>query len=115
MQVQVRTDDHIQGGESLAQWVQDEAVSRLARFKEYVTRLEVYLSDVDAGKSGAADKRAVLEARLTGRPALAASAEADKIADAFSAALVKLQHALDTEVGRLKDHGRASIRGQEVE
>lgn len=115
MQVQVRTDDHIQGGESLAQWVQDEALSRLARFKEYVTRVEVFLTDVDAGKSGTADKRAVVETRLTGRPPVAASAEAGKIADAFTAALAKLQHALDTEVGRLKDHGRESIRGQEVQ
>ncbi|KAF1045195.1 HPF/RaiA family ribosome-associated protein [Xylophilus sp.] len=111
MQVQVRTDDHIHGGESLAQWLQDETTTRLARFRDYVSRVEVFLSDVDAGKSGAADKRALIEARVNGRPAVAASAEADKTAVAFTAAITKLQHALDAEVGRLKDHGRESIRG----
>ena len=30
MQVQVNTDDHIQGGESLAQWITDESKSRRA-------------------------------------------------------------------------------------
>ena len=53
MQVQVHTDDHIHGGESLAQWIQDESGTRLARFRENITRLEVFLTDVDAGKSGA--------------------------------------------------------------
>ena len=33
MQVQVHTDDKIHGGESLAQWVQQEAQSRLARYR----------------------------------------------------------------------------------
>ena len=39
MQVQVNTDDHIHGGESLAQWVNDEALSRLSRFRDHITRL----------------------------------------------------------------------------
>ena len=64
MQVQVHTDDHIQGGESLAQWVQTEASTRLARFQETLTRLEVFLTDLDGGKSGVNDKRCRLEARL---------------------------------------------------
>ena len=67
MQVQVHTDNKIQGGESLAQWIQEEATSRLGRFREYITRVEVFLSDVDAGKSGANDKRCRLEARPAGR------------------------------------------------
>ena len=32
MQVQVHTDNKIQGGESLAQWVQQEAVSPASKF-----------------------------------------------------------------------------------
>ena len=67
MQVQVHTDDKIHGGESLAQWVQQEALSRLARFRDTVTRIEVFLTDEDAGKSGANDKRCRIEARPAGR------------------------------------------------
>lgn len=111
MQVQVNTDDHIHGGESLAQWVTDEAKTRLARFQDHLTRLEVFLSDLDAGKSGSQDKRCRIEARVTGRQPVTVTDEADKMANAFIGAVDKLTRALDTDLGRAKDrHGRDTIR-----
>jgi ribosome-associated translation inhibitor RaiA len=111
MQVQVNTDDHIQGGDSLAQWISDECKSRLSRFQDHVTRLEVYLSDLDAGKSGANDKRCRIEARVTGRQPVTVSDDSDKMATAFIGASDKLARALDADLGRLKDrHGRDTIR-----
>ena len=111
MQIQVNTDDHIHGGESLAQWVQEEARSRLARFRDSITRLEVFLSDLDGGKSGINDKRCRLEARVAGRQPVSVTAEADKMATAFIDAVDKLNRLLDTELGRVKDrHGRDTIR-----
>ncbi len=111
MQVQVHTDNKIQGGESLAQWVQKEALERLARFRDQVTRVEVFLSDEDAGKSGANDKRCRLEARPAGRPPVTVTADADKLADAFTGAVDKLVRALDADMGRSKDrNGRDTIR-----
>lgn len=111
MQAQVHTDDHIHGGESLAQWIQDESGTRLARFRENITRLEVFLTDVDAGKSGAEDKRCRIEARVAGRQPVAVTAEADKMATAFISAVDKLTRALDADLGRVKDrHGRDTIR-----
>ncbi len=113
MQIQVHTDDHIQGGESLAQWIQQEAASRLARFRDHVTRVEVFLSDVDGGK-GPADKRCVIEARPAGRQPVATHAEAPKVADAFTAATEKLVRALGDDIERAKDrHGRDTIRTAE--
>ena len=111
MQVQVNTDDHIHGGESLAQWITDESKSRLSRSQDHITRLEVFLSDLDAGKSGANDKRCRIEARVTGRQPVTVTAEADKMANAFIGAADKLARALDTDLGRVKDrHGRDTIR-----
>ncbi len=111
MQVQVNTDDHIHGGESLAQWVQDEASSRLARFKENITRLEVFLTDLDSSKSGVDDKRCRLEARVVSRQPVTVTADADKMAAAFIAAIEKLVRALDADLGRAKDrNGRDTIR-----
>lgn len=116
MQVQVNTDDHINGTDSLAQWVTDEAKARLSRFQDHVTRLEVFLSDVDAGKSGNQDKRCRIEARVTGRQPVAVTHEADKMANAFIGATDKLARALDTDLGRAKDrHGRDTIRTAEAE
>ncbi|WP_370680155.1 HPF/RaiA family ribosome-associated protein [Comamonas sp. GB3 AK4-5] len=115
MQVQVHADDSIQGGESLAQWVQEEIHNRLARLKEYVQRVEVYLTEVDALKSnGGPGKKCVLETRANGRPPIAVNAEAEKVQEALTAALEKLLRAVETDLGKLKDkHGRESVRGVE--
>lgn len=111
MQVQVNTDDHIHGGESLAQWVQSEAKDRLARFSEHITRLEVFLTDVDGTKSGVKDKRCRLEARLASRQPVTVTADADKTAVAFTEGLEKLARALDSDLGRVQDRqGRDTIR-----
>ena len=107
MQVQVHTDNKIQGGESLAQWIQEEATSRLGRFREYITRVEVFLSDVDAGKSGANDKRCRLEARPAGRQPVTVTADADKLADAFTGAVDKLARAMSRRGFRVSTAGSA--------
>jgi len=111
MQVQVNTDDHIQGGESLAQWVNDETVSRLSRFRDHITRVEVFMTDLDGSKSGVKDKRCRLEARVANRQPVNVTADADKMATAFIDAVDKLTRALDTDLGRVKDrNGRDTIR-----
>lgn len=115
MQVQVHADKQIQGGESLLQWVQQESGTRLARFREQVTRVEVFLSDEDAGKSGTNDKRCRMEARPAGRQPVTVTADADKLADAVTGAIDKLMRALDADLGRSKDkNGRDTIRSGEA-
>lgn len=114
MQVQVHTDDNIQGGESLARWISEETGAKLSRFRDHVTRVEVFLTDVDGAKTGARDKRARMEARPAGRQPVTVTAEGEKLPDAFSAALVKLARALDADMGRLKDKNmRDTIRTAE--
>ena len=111
MQVQVHTNDNIQGGESLARWIQDETTTRLARFRENITRVEVFLTDVDAGKSGVNDKRCRLEARPAGHQPITVTADADKVPSAYSSAVEKLIRALDADLGRIKDkNARETIR-----
>ncbi|MCD2512275.1 HPF/RaiA family ribosome-associated protein [Comamonas endophytica] len=114
MQIQVHTDHLIEGGEALAKWVQGELQGRLSRFKEYTTRVDVFLSDTDARKTQGGLTRCVLETRVNGRQPTAVNAEAEKIADAVNAATEKLMRALESELGRLKDkNGRETIRTQE--
>ena len=115
MQVQVHADDSIQGGDSLAQWAQEEINAKLSRLKEYVVRVEVFLSGVDALKcTGGPGKKCVLETRANGRPPIAVNAEAEKVKDAFTAALEKLRRAVETDLDKVKDkNGRESVRGVE--
>ena len=71
MQVQVHADDSIQGGESLAQWAQEEINTKLARLKEYVVRVEVFLTGVDALKAtGGPGKRRSRSVQSVGNTAL---------------------------------------------
>lgn len=111
MQIQVNTDDHIQGGAPLAEWVREEASVRLARFKDHITRVEVFLTDIDGAKSGVNDKRCRLEARVASRQPVTVTADADKMAVALINAVDKLASVLDADLGRVKDrNGRDTIR-----
>ena len=115
MQVQVHADDSIQGGDSLAQWATDEINTKLARLKEYVVRVEVFLTGVDALKAtGGPGKKCVLETRANGRPPIAVNAEAEKVKDAFNAALEKLRRAVESDLDKGRDKNtRKSVRGVE--
>lgn len=112
MQIQVNTDDNVAGRESLARRVETEVARTLARFGEYVTRIEVHLSDEDSVKSSGNDKRCLMEARLAGRAPIAVTHHAGTLDEAYRGAAEKLKRSLESTTGKLKDHkGRVSIRG----
>lgn len=112
MQIQVNTDSNVHGDDSLTAWVRQEVEEKLARFSEYVTRIEVHLSDVNAARESEADKRCLIEARLAGRQPTAVSHDAGKVAEAVHGATEKLVHVLDKIVGRSRrSQRRESIRG----
>ncbi len=112
MQVQVNTDDNIEGREELVQRVEADIRDSLGRFSDQITRIEIHLSDENAGKSGSNDKRCLIEARLAGRKPEAVSHEGDSIEVALNGATGKLRRALESSLGRLTDHkGGSTIRG----
>ncbi len=112
MQIQLNTDTHIEGRESMAAWVETALKDKLARFGDHLTRIEVHLSDANAARGGDADMRCKLEARLAGRTPLAVSHDAGNVGEAFQGATDKLQRLLDTTLGRARAaRSRDSIRG----
>lgn len=111
MHIQVNSDDNIAGREQLAQEVESAVTDILGRFSDRITRVEVHLSDKNAGKSGSNDKRCLMEARPAGRPPIAVTQDADSLADAYSGAARKLRRLLESTLGRENDHkGADSIR-----
>ena len=66
MQIQVNTGDNVEGREELIARVEAGVAAALSRFDDRLTRVEVHLGDENAGKSGAADKRCMIEARPAG-------------------------------------------------
>ena len=115
MQVQVNTDHNIEGREKLVRWIESEINGTLARFSDQITRIEVHLSDDNAGKSGNDDKRCLIEVRLAGRKPEAVSHNGSTLDEAFRGAEKKLKNFLESVVGRLEDQkGSASIRTDET-
>ena len=104
MQIQINTDRHIQGREDVSARVQEIITSYLQIYSEQITRVEVHLSDANGTKSGADDKRCLLEARLAGLQPIAVKAESDNLQQAVQSACEKLLASLRTITGRRKGH-----------
>lgn len=100
MQIQVNTDNNIDGTAELEAHVVSTIESRLERFRDDVTRVEVHLADESAGRSTADDKRCMLEARLSGRSPVTVSSHSATVEDALSAAVGKLVTVLGRESDR---------------
>ncbi|MDQ2076865.1 HPF/RaiA family ribosome-associated protein [Marinimicrobium sp. ABcell2] len=101
MQIQVNTDNNIQGQQSLAERVRETVVSNLGRFERQITRVEVHLSDENGAKSGAQDKRCLMEVRLGGRQPMAVTDQSDSLEQAINGAAKKMKTALGSTLGRL--------------
>lgn len=114
MQIQINTDDNIQGRDELTRQAEADIATSLDRFADRITRVEVHLSDENAGKSGTNDKRCLMEVRPAGQQPVAVTHEAGTLAEAWGGASKKMRSLLDTTFGRQDDlKGRASIRPTE--
>ena len=82
--------------------IRADVAAGLTRFAEKLTRVEVYLSDVN-GHKGGVDKRCLLEARPRGQQPVAAEDTAADPSGAVEGAVGKLERLLDHHFGRLED------------
>lgn len=111
MQIQVNSDDNVEGTENLARQVEEEITKSLGRFSDQITRIEVHLGDENGDKSGSADKRCMMEARIAGLDPETATHHGASLEEAYCGAAKKLRRTLDRKLGRLNDHkGAPSIR-----
>ncbi len=103
MKIQINTDANIHATEELGIKVSATVEQALAHFKEYITRIEVHLSDESKGKSGPHDQRCMLEARLEGQQPVAVTDHGPTLEQAVDGAAEKLSHLLESRIGRLRD------------
>jgi ribosome-associated translation inhibitor RaiA len=102
MQVQVHTDNHIEGKEGLANWATDSIKTTLARFKDQITRVEVHFSDESSGKkSTPEDKQCTLEVRMEGHQPLAVKHLAANLNQALDGATEKMTRLINNTLGRI--------------
>ncbi len=104
MKVLLNTNSSVQSDESLEGYVEETVSAALERFHQDISRVEVHLNDENSDKGGSADKRCMMEARIDGKPPTAVTHHADNFRDAIVGATDKLKRALDSSLGRRKDH-----------
>jgi ribosome-associated translation inhibitor RaiA len=101
MQVQIHTDNHIEGTEAMAQWASSTIKTTLARFSGQITRVEVHLSDENAGKKNTAESiQCTMEARVEGHQPLALKHHGANLNQAIEGAAEKMSRLIDSTLGR---------------
>lgn len=102
--IQLNTDNHIDGTDALEERVDAMMEQYLGRYFPRLTRLEVFLSDLNSVKGGVDDKRCALEARLKNDEPLAASHDDEDLAKAIRGACDKLRTVLDTRIEKQRGY-----------
>lgn len=100
MHIQINTDHNIEIHEALASHMRSTVEAALSHFSDHITRVEMHLSDENAGKSGQHDKRCLLEARIEGRQPMAVTQEAASLGQAVDGAADKLARSIESALGR---------------
>ena len=103
MQIQVHTDNNIQGHEDVVAHVHNSVEGAVGRFRDRITRIEAHLSDTNSHKSKGDDIRCVLEARLSGLQPIAVTHQAPSVELAVTEAADKLERLIESTLGRLND------------
>jgi len=104
MKIQINTDNNLSVSQEFNAKLTELLTSKLARYNNYITTLEVHLTDTNGHKEGVNDRRCVIEARLKGLKPIAVTETANIHDSAVAGAIVKLKAALDTTLGKLKSH-----------
>ena len=103
MIIQINRGENIETNERSAEYFSEAIVKDLDRFSEYLTRVEVHFSDINAEKGGPQDKKCVIEARVKNREPLAVTAQEDAMEKAFNSALGKVKASMTTIVGKMRN------------
>ncbi|MGE0491930.1 MAG: HPF/RaiA family ribosome-associated protein [Vulcanimicrobiota bacterium] len=101
MQFELNTDNHVNGSQALNRHVGRLVESKLGRFGDRVTRVEVQLGAED-GSPKSRLTRCVMEARLAGFEAIAVTHQAESVDQALRGAADKLERTLGRTMGRLQ-------------
>lgn len=104
MTIQVNSDKNITVSEGFIAKITENLNTSLARFDEYVTRLEVFLADENSERQGSDDKRCTIEVRIKGLDPEAVTATADDIGLAVKLATDKVAQVLRNRTDKLKSH-----------
>ncbi len=104
MQFQFNSDSSVMGTENVAARIEEAVRTKIARFEDRLTRLEVHVSDENGAKGGGDDKACMIEARPSGGKPLSVTAHAAKVDDAARKAANTLAERLERHFGKSDKH-----------
>ncbi len=104
MIVKFNTDNHIEGSASMSAHFESLIQDMLQRFDEDITRVEIFVKDVNAGKEGTPDKNCTIEARLKGMEPLSTSAQTDEVHHSVKQAGEKMKAVLNKIYEKRQSH-----------
>ncbi|MBP6671639.1 MAG: HPF/RaiA family ribosome-associated protein [Bacteroidetes bacterium] len=96
MQIQINTDNTIQGHAAFTTEISSKVESAFSRFSEEITRVELHLSDENGEKSGRDDKKCVLEVRLKGKQPIAVTEQNVTLDKSISGAIEKMTRLIES-------------------
>lgn len=101
MLIQINTDDNIDHSDAPMALIETTVRDVLERFSEQVTRVEIHLSDENSDKkSGTADMRCLLAARVEGLQPIAVTDAAASVEQAVEGAVGKMKRSLESLLGK---------------
>jgi N-methylhydantoinase B/oxoprolinase/acetone carboxylase alpha subunit len=103
MKIQINTDKTLNGDSRMQKYFSSLIEKSFNRFQSKISRIEVHLKDSNGNKKGVNDKICLLEARIKGRKPIAISCEANTLELAFEGGISKMETAMNTIIGRLKN------------
>lgn len=102
MNIEVRTDNHIENTARMIEYVRSQLKSEFERYSERLTHIEVHFSDLNADKGGDDDKRCMIEVRPAGLHPIAVTNKAGNIDQALDGAIEKMHHSLEHTLAKVQ-------------
>ena len=98
--IEVRTGSSVEGSARLDAFAEEVVRGALSRFMPRLTRIDIHLSDANAGKTGGDDKRCQIEVRPASRQPVSATATAPTIKQALATAVANMKRLLAKRLDR---------------
>jgi ribosome-associated translation inhibitor RaiA len=102
MQIQINTDNKVDGHEKLAHYVRGVVEGAVGRFSQHITRVEVHLADENGAHTGPEEKRCMMEVRVESRHPIAVTHHATTLGLAVDGAAGKLKRSIEHDLHRLR-------------
>ena len=103
MTIQINTDSNIQGSQNMEAYFTERIEDGLKHFSDYITRVEVHVSDQNGDKGGTDDIQCKIEARVQGQQPVLVESREENQEKALSVAIDKMQGVMRKVKGKMQN------------